>query len=91
MDGRYEFDGKVLYGRHEHTTINVPDNGAIIKVAGPMMFWRHRVDGPAVEWSDGTKLWYVENERIYDYDEYQRVTGSSDSDIMVLRLKYGAI
>jgi len=24
---------------------------------------RHRLDGPAVEWSDGSKAWYVNNKR----------------------------
>jgi hypothetical protein len=22
---------------------------------------RHRLDGPAIEWKDGTKLWYINN------------------------------
>ncbi len=33
---------------------------------------RHRTDGPAVEFKDGTKLWYLNDESLSENDYLQR-------------------
>ncbi len=32
---------------------------------------RHRVDGPAVEWDNGTKEWYVDDKEYRTKEEYE--------------------
>jgi hypothetical protein len=49
----------------------------------------HRTDGPAVMYKDGDMGWYVKGAQIFDYDEFQRVTGRTDEEMLLLRLKWG--
>ena len=43
-------------------------NGMEIDSLGNIQHWvngkRHREDGPAIEWSDGDKWWYLNGERV---------------------------
>jgi len=58
----------------ERTIIKVIENGVEYMVYeytnGQRSFWsmdrkRHRVDEPAIEWVNGRKEWYLNNELIY--------------------------
>ena len=51
----------------------------------------HRLDGPAIEYADGGYRWYIKDEIFYNFNDFQKAGVLSDSDIMVLRLKYGEI
>jgi len=55
----------------------------------------HRLDGPAIEWAieweDGNYWWHINGIMYRDFKEFQVAGGLSDSDMMLLRLKYGEI
>ena len=42
------------------TSIEINDDGDIFHMSG---FLFHREDGPAIEWADGTKEWWVNGKR----------------------------
>lgn len=51
---------------------------------------RHRADGPAIIYVDGSRpQWFLRGKNIKDSAEYQRLTGLSDADIVLFKLKYG--
>jgi hypothetical protein len=59
----------------------------------------HRTDGPAIIYNIGTPRyersrgvrWYINGIRCYTWEQFQKDGGLSDSDMMILRLKYGEI
>jgi hypothetical protein len=51
----------------------------------------HRIGGPAIERDDGSYEWYIHDKKYNNGKRYQSAAGLSDSDMMVLRLKYGEI
>jgi hypothetical protein len=51
----------------------------------------HRVDGPAVVFSDGAMLWRINDVDMHSSAEFQRAAGVSDEDMIMLILKYGPI
>ena len=60
----YSFDNKFI-----REAPHVPDNFTGILDWGESKEWWfegkwHRLDGPAVEYSDGTKFWYIDNKCI---------------------------
>lgn len=60
-------------------------------VTGREVLWQHRVDGPAIIWNNGCVAWWVDGNRIRTYSEFQALTGCSDEDILLYRLKYGSM
>ena len=50
---------------------------------------RHRLDGPAIEWADGSKAWYVDGEKvdIIDVFGYEPSVPLTEKEQMVLRLR----
>ena len=71
------------------------DGPAVVSRKGTLEWWvndmRHRLDGPAIEAYNGDKIWYINGVRYYYFKDFQEAGGISDSDMMVLRLKYGEI
>lgn len=51
----------------------------------------HRTDGPAIIFAGGKTDWFVEGECIKDYEHFQKLTGRSDAEIILLKLKWGKI
>lgn len=49
----------------------------------------HRVDGPAIEHSNGAREWYVYGLWVDTYESFQAASGCSDEDLIVLRLRWG--
>ena len=33
----------------------------------------HRLDGPAIEWADGTKAWYINNFKMTEAEHSERI------------------
>ena len=48
----------------------------------------HRLDGPAIEHSDGNLSWYLDGEP-YSFDEFLELTPISPEDKFMLKLIYG--
>lgn len=51
----------------------------------------HRVDGPAEIMSNGKFNWYIKGLYVRSSYIFQRMTGISDEELMLLILKYGEI
>jgi len=51
----------------------------------------HRLDGPAIEWRNGGMSWFINGYEYANFKDFQSAGGLSDSDMMVLRLRYGEI
>lgn len=51
----------------------------------------HRVGAPAVMCPSGHVEWWYHGERVVSYDTYQMLTGCSDSDLLILKLRWGDI
>lgn len=76
--------------------------GSFHRVDGPAINtqhreeWRrhgmlHRRDGPAIVHSDGGQVWWIQGHQILSWLEYQLFTDCPDSDIIMLKIKYGEI
>jgi hypothetical protein len=49
----------------------------------------HREDGPAVIWQDGSKEWFLHNERL-SFDEWlKRTPGLTDEGKVMMKLEHG--
>lgn len=71
------------------------------RVGGPAMItgngtkiWLHRGlldrnDGPAREWNNGENEWWIKGDETRTYSDFQRLSGCSDGDILLLKIKYG--
>lgn len=51
----------------------------------------HRVDGPAVIFGGGAMDWFILGVDIVNFEHFQKKTGCSDEEIMLLKLKWGDI
>jgi hypothetical protein len=51
----------------------------------------HREDGPAISYASGDTSWMLNGFRVNCMSEFQRQTGLSDEDALMLTLKYGPI
>lgn len=51
----------------------------------------HCENGPAITWNDGVAAWFVRGIRILSYGELQKMTGCSDEDVILLKIKHGDI
>lgn len=54
----------------------------------------HRVDGPAEVMrsvAGNRNSWWIKGQKVNSYHEFQKVTGCSDEDIILLKLKWGEI
>lgn len=83
-------DGEVIW--LQYSVIHCKDGPAVIdkNYERWVRFGKtHRVDGPAVVYKDGDLSWYVNGTQIFDYDQYQQVTNSSDEEMLLLKLKWG--
>jgi hypothetical protein len=49
----------------------------------------HRIDGPAVDFLNGSKSWWVNGERYANFKDFQDASGLSDDEMTMLILKYG--
>lgn len=78
--------------------------GSFHRVDGPAINrqyreeWRrhgmlHRLDGPAIIYSDegGGQSWWIQGHHILSWLAYQTITKCRDSDIVMLKIKYGEI
>lgn len=76
------------------------------RLGGPAIVWDdgseewivndelHRIDGPAEVTctADGNRnSWWIKGQKIYSYREFQKATGCSDENIILLTLKWGEI
>jgi hypothetical protein len=51
--------------------------------------YRHRADGPAVTWQDGTKRWWL-NGGILSFDAWlDRTPGLTDEEKVMYKLEHG--
>jgi hypothetical protein len=48
----------------------------------------HRDDGPAIEWPDGEKSWYINNQYL-SFDDWLNQLNMSDEDKVMMKLQYG--
>jgi hypothetical protein len=48
----------------------------------------HRVDGPAVIYSNGSAAWYLDG-NVYPFKEYLKLAPITDEQKLLLRLQYG--
>lgn len=52
----------------------------------------HRTDGPAIISSkDNSMFWYVNNFRVYSWEEFQRESGISNEQLLQLVIQYGTL
>ncbi len=51
----------------------------------------HRIDGPAVRYTDGWVEWWVDGNLYKTNESYQCATGISDEDMTIMTLKYGNV
>jgi hypothetical protein len=50
---------------------------------------RHRTDGPACEWSDGSKSWYL-HDHFYLFDQWLKVNPAlTHEQKVMMKLQYG--
>ena len=60
-------------------------NGCITDTHGDKKWYkdgkRHRLDGPAVEYANGTKHWYVDDKE-YSEEEFNRIFGTKVGRIL---------
>ena len=67
-------------------TVKVYDNGD--------KWWylngkRHREDGPAIEWADGTKFWYLNDELLTEAEFNRRMSKSCSGKVVEIEgVKY---
>ena len=79
-------------------------HGLIHRDGGPAVIWvdgseawyqydmRHREDGPAyIDVDDQTADWCLNGNHVSSRSEYQKATGISDEDLLLLILKYGGL
>jgi len=50
----------------------------------------HRLDGPAIEWDDGSYEWWVGDEYCDDMGEFIKYSQISEDGITILKLKWGS-
>jgi len=72
------------------------DDGPAIECAdgGKEWVWYgelHRDNGPAVIYYDGKVEWHVMDEQVHSAAEYMRLTNTTEEEMAVLILKYGAV
>jgi len=53
--------------------IYITENGSKLYYKEKAMTIRHREDGPATEWSDGSKSWWLNGERLTE-EEFKKKT-----------------
>lgn len=67
----------------------------VITKSGYKMWYQgdglHRLDGPAVIYPNGTKVWYINDARCHSWHEFQEQSGLSNEEMSLLILKYGEI
>lgn len=51
----------------------------------------HRADGPAAMYQSGLIQWWYEGQHIHSAEHFQKVTGISNEEMLILILKYGDI
>jgi hypothetical protein len=51
----------------------------------------HRIDGPAVTHQHGTLRWFLYGRPIRSNDEFKKMSGISDSEMIIMVLKYGPV
>ena len=49
----------------------------------------HRLDGPAVEWANGRKSWWINDTPYSNFKAFQENAKLTDDQITILKLKYG--
>jgi hypothetical protein len=49
----------------------------------------HREDGPAVIWQDGSKEWFLHDERLTFNDWLERTPGLTDEEKVMIKLEHG--
>ena len=70
---------------NELQSLPISKQTGIVKFASGTMFWYfkgklHRIDGPAVEWHDGTKDYFLNNE-ICSYQEWYTIVNNLEKFI----------
>ena len=50
--------------------------------------YRHRIDGPAVIFNDGSMMWWL-NDTCYSLDAYMDALHMSSEDMVLFKLKWG--
>ncbi len=72
-------------------TINTEATGRQDKIEWRLNGQLHRTDGPAIEWADGNKRWYL-NDKEYTFKNYRKqllkLNLATDADVFILKLKY---
>ena len=74
--------------------------GQLHRIGGPAIcgdgneWWyqygqRHRVDGPAIVGDGYGPEYWINGYHIRSADEYQRLTGMTDEEVLLMTLKYG--
>ena len=51
----------------------------------------HRIDGPAILYSDGSYSWAIDGVWYSNFKDFQAAGNLTDMDMMILKLKYGEI
>ena len=69
----YTSEGKVAFTRNEWMLDRTPRR-------------YHRTDGPAIEYSDGGKAWWIDGALFYDKKEYDALVQEARDMPLVLRL-----
>lgn len=72
---------KFYYKDPGKTILHREDGPAVEQINGQYEAWwlngeRHRLDGPAVRYDDGTDQWYVNGEFIFETDRSGDVVGT---------------
>jgi hypothetical protein len=68
-------------------------DGSVLHLIGPSLRGSfHRVDGPAIEWANGTRQWFL-NGQCYDnkMSEFQSNANITDDEMIVIHLKFGPL
>ena len=79
----------------------VPEDAEVVfhRVGGPAIEWYdgteewmingkyHREDGPAIIGADGAGKWFFDDAPVDSYNELQDLTGCSDADILLYKIK----
>lgn len=86
-------DGTVVW--FDHGLWHRKDGPARIFLNGTKIWYchgsRHRIDGPAIIDNAGNKRWFVDGKCVTSAEEFQKLTGHTKYDMILLALKYGAI
>lgn len=74
-------------------TLHNDDGPAMILETSSIWFHKgrhHRVDGPAVEYLDGSCYWWIDGEIYRDMNEWGKAAGIFDTEeFVMLKLEYG--